>query len=220
LYDFSSSGPRVRYVAYSVVNLVMEAYDLKNYQVTLARTVVPPGGTEYGAAALYDIEAKAEGDAARTRSEFRPMLQALLADRFRLKVHREMKEMPVYAVVVGKDGPKFKESAADATESARVGVNGRNQHVTASKKTMDQLPQLIAGAFFTDRPIVNRTGLAGTYNFKLEATPQFRMTSDDPDLKNISVFTAIQQQLGLKLEPQKAMIEVLVVDAMERPSAN
>ncbi len=219
MVDFSSSGARVRYMAYDVVHLIMEAYNLKNYQVTFAPTVAPPSGGEYGAA-FYDIEAKAEGDGARTRNEFRPMLLALLADRFKLKVHREMKEIPVYALVVGKDGPKFKESALDSTESAHIGVNGLNQNITASKKTMDQLAQMIPSTFFVDRPVVDRTGLAGTYDFKMEATPEFRMTRDDPDLKNISVFTAIQQQLGLKLESQNGMIEVLAVDHVEKPSAN
>lgn len=219
MYDFSSSGPRVRYMAYAVVHLVMEAYNLKSYQVTFAPTAAPPGGTEYDTA-YYDIEAKAEGDGARTRNEFRPMLQALLADRFKLKVHREMKEIPVYALVVGKDGPKFKQSVPDAIESARIGVNGRNQNIAASKKTMDELAQMIPNIFFADRPVVNRTGLVGSYDFKMEATPEFRMTSDDPDLKNISVFAAIQQQLGLKLESQKAMIEVFVVNHVEKPSAN
>jgi hypothetical protein len=69
----------------------------------------PPGG-EYGAA-YYDVEARAEGDRARTRDEFRPMLQTLLADRFKLKLHRAAKQMPVYALAVRSDGPKFRESA-------------------------------------------------------------------------------------------------------------
>ena len=219
MYDFSSSGPRVNYIAYSVVQLVMEAYNLKNYQVTFAPTAARPTGTVYGTA-YYDIEAKAEGDAVRTRNDFRPMLQALLADRFKLKVHREVKEIPVYALVVGKDGPKFKESGPDSKESALIGVNGRNQTITASMKTMEQLAQLIPNAFAPDRPVVNRTGLAGTYDFKMEATPQFRMTGEDPELKNISVFAAVQQQLGLKLEPEKAMIEILVIDHVEKPSEN
>jgi uncharacterized protein (TIGR03435 family) len=67
---------------------------------------------------------------------------------------------------------------------------------------------------------VDRTGLAANYDFQLQATPEFRMTGDDPDLKHLSVFTAVQQQLGLKLEPQKGMIEVLVIDHVEKPSSN
>jgi uncharacterized protein (TIGR03435 family) len=219
IYDFSSSGPRVRYIAYATVQLIMEAYNVKNYQVTFAPTVKPPTGGEYGAA-YYDIEANAEGDRAWTRDEFRPMLQTLLSDRFKLKFHRADKEMPVYALVVGKDGRKFKESAQDAVESVLIGVNGRNQNITASKKSMDEFTRMIPNAFFVDRPIVDRTGLPGTYDFKIEASPESHMTGDELDLKSIGIFTAIQQQLGLKLEPQKAMIEVLVIDHVEKPSAN
>jgi uncharacterized protein (TIGR03435 family) len=148
------------------------------------------------------------------------MLQALLAHRFKLKLHREAKEMSVYALVVSKDGPKFKESARDAVESARVRTSGRNLSIVASKQTMDQLADLLPHAFSVELPVVNRTGLAGAYDFKLEATPEYRMTRGDPDLTNISVFIGIQRQLGLKLERQKAMIEVLVVDHAEEPSAN
>jgi uncharacterized protein (TIGR03435 family) len=219
MYDFSSSGPRVRYIAYATTQLIMEAYDVKNYQVTFAPTVEAPAGGEYGRA-LYDVEAKAEGDRVRSRNEFRPMLQMLLTDRFKLKLHHASKEMPVYALVVGKDGPKFKLSPREAVESAHVGVNGRNQNLTASRKSMDELATMIPNAFSVDRPVVNRTGLPGTYDFKIEATPEFRMTTADPDLKNISIFAAVQQQLGLKLEPQKAIIEVLVIDHVEKPSAN
>jgi uncharacterized protein (TIGR03435 family) len=131
MYDFSSSGPRMRYIAYPTIQLIMEAYNVKNYQVTFAPTVKPPTGGEYGDA-YYDIEAKAEGDRARTRDEFRPMLQTLLTERFKQRFHRAAKEMPVYALVVGKGGPKLKESARDAEESIHIGVNGRNQNITAA----------------------------------------------------------------------------------------
>jgi len=209
----------VKYIAYATVQLVMEAYKVKTYQVTFAPNTAPPSGGEYDTA-YYDITAKAEDDRARTRDEFRPMLQMLLADRFKLRVHREMREMPVYALLVAKGGPKFKESPPDATESVHIGVNGRNQSITASKQSMDELAKMIPNVFFMDRPLVERTGLGGNWDFKLEATPGPRMTGDDPDLKNISIFAALQQQLGLKLESQKALIEVLVVDHVEKPSAN
>src|SRR5262245_38384644 len=119
LYDFSSSGPRVRYLGYTVANLIMEAYNVKNYQVTFAPFIDTASGGEYGA---YDIEAKAPGDQARTRSEFRPMLQVLLAERFKLQLHRAQKELPVYVLSLEKNGPKLKESGPDAVPSARIGV--------------------------------------------------------------------------------------------------
>ena len=219
MYNFSSSGPRVRYIAYATIQLVMEAYNAKSYQVTFGPTAAPPFGGEYDTA-YYDIEAKAEGNRVRSRDEFRPMLQTLLADRFKLRVHREMKEIPAYALLVDKGGPKFKESALDSTELAHIGVNGRNQSITASKTSMDELAQIMVGVFSIDRPVVDRTGLAGAYDFKVEATPESRMNGSDPDLRNISIFTAVQRQLGLKLESRKAMMEVLVVDHVEKPSPN
>jgi uncharacterized protein (TIGR03435 family) len=218
LYYFSSSGPRARYIGYTTGQLIMEAYDVKNYQVAFAPTVKAPAGGEYGSA-LYDIEAKAEGDHARRRDEFRLMLQSLLTDRFKLKLHREAKEIPVYALVVGKDGPKFKVSPPEAVESTHVGVNGRNQNITATKKGMDEFATMIPNVFAVSRPVVNHTGLHGTYDFKIEATPESRITGDDPAMKNITIFAAVQQ-LGLKLEPQKATIEVLIVDHVAKPSAN
>lgn len=218
MYAFSSSGPRVRYIAYAAIHLVMEAYNLKDYQVTFASNAAPPSGGEYGMA-YYDVEAKAEGVRARTRDEFRPMLQTLLADRFGLRVHREMKEIHGYALLVGKGGPKLKESPPDATESAHIGVNGRNQSITASRVSMDELASMIPGVFFVDRPVLDRTGLAGAYDFKIEATPESRMMGSDPDLTIISIFAAVQQ-LGLELESQQVKIEVLVVDHVEKPSPN
>lgn len=213
LRGFSSSGTRVTMEGYLPIYLVMEAYNLKVYQVAFAPSATQ---SEY---VYYDIVAKAEGDGAPTRDEFRPMLQKLLAERFNLKVHREMREMPVYALVVGKNGPKFKESAPDATVDRYVGVNGRNQYVRASKAGMEWLAEEIPNTFFVDRPVVDRTGLNGTYDFRIEATPEFRI-NNNPEPDDISVFSAVQDQLGLRLEPQKAMVEVLVVDHMEKPSAN
>lgn len=206
---FSSSGPRVVYEAWPILLLVMEAYDLKRHQVAFPSRP-PDADTAY-----YDIAAKAEGAAPRPRSEFRPMLQALLAERFRLKVHWEDREMPVYALIVGKGGPKLKESAAD-TSTFLGGVNGRNQYIQAKKMTMDDLARNL-DFLGVDRPVIDRTGLAGRYDIRLEATPSLRRDSEPGEL---SIFTAVQEQLGLKLEPQRAKVEVLVVDHVEKPSAN
>ncbi len=193
----------------------MYAYNLKNYQVADTPALEAVGET------YYDIAAKAEGDGTPKQGEFRQMLQALLADRFKLKVHREMREMPVYALVVGKNGPKFKESSADANPSGNYGVNGRNQTMSLSKATMEDVARDLR--VYVDRPVVDKTGLKGNYDIKMEATPAFRISRnpDNPsDPGDISAFTAVQEQLGLKLEAQKALIEVLVVDHVERPSEN
>jgi uncharacterized protein (TIGR03435 family) len=208
---FSSSGPRLTLEAYSPMELVREAYSLELYQVSFAASIAASTAASISQpeATYYDIVAKADGDATPSRAEFRQMLQTLLAERFNLKVHREMKEMPVYALVVARSGPKFKESASDAALVANHGVNGRNQNVTLSRATMEVLARDIRGSFGVDRPVLDKTGLTGTYDIKIEATPEFRMNRVGDDPGQISVFTAVQQQLGLKFEPQKAPIEKL-----------
>jgi uncharacterized protein (TIGR03435 family) len=210
VFDFSSSGPRLRLEGYSAPLLIMEAYNLKSYQVSLASV---PGDT------YYDIAAEADEASAPSKAEFRRMLQALLADRFRLKVHRERKEMPVYALVVGKGGPRFAESPSDAVFSGFHGVNGRNQNMTLSKASMDVVAEEISN-YGLDRPVVDQTGLTGFYDIKMEATPEYRMSRQADGERDISVFDAVQQQLGLKLKPSRALIEVLVVDHIEKPSEN
>ena len=210
--DFSSSGTRLALAEYTVLGLVREAYDVKNYQVSFASNA-------HADDVFYDIDARAEGEGTPTRSEFQQMLQALLADRFQLKVHHDMKETPVYALVVGRNGPKFKESASDAEARHDVGVNGRNQFMKGTKVGMQEVVATINNIFFLDRPAVDRTGLTGAYDIRLEATPEYRI-NNNPGAADISTFSAVQDQLGLKLEPQKAMIDILVVDHIEKPSAN
>ena len=213
LLGYSSSGPRLTLEAYTVSDLIEEAYGLKNFQVMLAES----RARQVVYDAHFNIVAKAEGDGTPTKGEFRLMLQRLLEERFNLKSHREMKELPVYALVVGKDGPKFKESAPDAVLNSKHGVNGRNQTMTLVKATMESLADDISRDFGIDRPVLDKTALTGTYDIKLEATPEFRINhgsaSDD-----ISVFTAVREQLGLKLEPEKGPVEVLVIDHVEKPS--
>ncbi len=205
---YSASGNRVTLIGYNAAALIAEAYHLKRYQMSFAPSL--PDYEPY-----YDIVANAPGPAIPTRSEFREMLQSLLADRFHLKIRRESKEMAVYALVVAKDGPKFKESAPDAVFHANHGVNGRRQNVVATKFTMENL----ADDIYVDRPVVDRTGLTGAYDIKLEATPEFRMERD-PQPDDIRIFQAVQDQLGLRLVPQKVMFEVLVVDHVEKPTQN
>ncbi len=209
----STKGPRLNGLE-TVRGLIMYAYNLKNYQVIGPPEPNPVGDT------FYDVVAKAEGDVFPTKAEFQRMLQLLLADRFRVQVHREMREMPVYALVVGKSGAKLKQSASDAAYQWNLHVKGRNYEVTMTKASMDDLITGIASSF-PSRPVVDRTGLTGTYDAKITYTPDVRSNrTADPDPNDISIFTAVQEQLGLKLEPLKAMIEVLVVDRVEKPSAN
>jgi uncharacterized protein (TIGR03435 family) len=212
IMGFHSSGSLLNLKGYSVRGLIVEAYNLKFYQLDNA-------GLDWQQNIFYDIAARAEDGTAPTRNEFRKMLQTLLAERFNFKFHSEQKEMPVYAMIVEKGGPKFKESANDEAFAANVGVHGRNQSLSATHITMDSLAIDIESGFGSDRPVIDRTGLNGTYDLKIEATPEYRYNRDQQP-GDISVFSAIREQLGLKLDPQKANVEVLIVDHVEKPSEN
>jgi uncharacterized protein (TIGR03435 family) len=210
----STPGLRLNADATNLRGLLMYAYNVRNYQVSGSAPLLTVGDTR------YDIVAKAEGSGEPTRAEFRQMLQSLLADRFKLKFHREMREMPVYELVVGKNGPKFKESASDASPTAHFHWTGRNNEITMPKATMADMLDGIENSFL-DRPVLDNTGLIGTYDIKLTYTPDVRSNRDsEPDLSDISIFTAVQDQLGLKLQAQKAMVEILIVDYAEKPSEN
>ena len=147
------------------------------------------------------------------------MLQSLLADRFHLKLHREMRELPVYFLVVGKNGPKFRETQPDATPRANHGVDGRKQTLDLSLATMESLAAEMRSYYSVDRPVFDKTGLTGLYDIKLAATPEFRLLNNT-ESDDVDIFSALQSQLGLKLESGKANVEVLVVDQIEKPSAN
>jgi uncharacterized protein (TIGR03435 family) len=104
------------------------------------------------------------------------------------------------------------------TFSGHGGVNGRNQYMKQSKATMDNMVDAIRN--YADRPVVDKTGLTGTYDYRIEATLNFRLHDGTDDPNDITIFSAVQDQLGLRLEAQRAMVEILVVDRMEKPSAN
>jgi len=215
-WKFETSGSRLMIESYTFFGLVREAYHLPNFQIHMTGAPALMQSSEI----LYDITAKAEGDGTPTRDQFRQMLQALLADRFKLKVHREQVEIPVYALTVGKGGPKFKPSSPDADPTVHVSCIpncSANYVLTMPKGTMEDLSHNLD----LDRPAVDQSGLTGTFDIKLIYTPEFRRSSrPEPDLNDISIFTAVQDQLGLKLEPSKAMFEILVVDHAEKPSEN
>jgi uncharacterized protein (TIGR03435 family) len=216
-WKFAISGTRLTIESYTLFGLIKEAYHLSNFQIHMTGVPALMQSSEI----LYDITAKAEGDGTPTRDQFRLMLQALLADRFKLKVHREPVEIPVYALIVGKGGPKFKPSSPDADPTVRIGCItpncSSNYVLTMPKATMEDLSHNLD----LDRPAVDRSGLTGTFDIKLTYTPEFRRNSrPEPDLNDISTFTAVQDQLGLKLEPSNATFEMLVVDNVEKPSEN
>jgi uncharacterized protein (TIGR03435 family) len=189
----------------NLVSLIITAYDVRTYQIS--------GAPTWAYSEAYDIAAKAPGDARLTNDRLRPMLQALLAERFGLKVRHGTKVMPVYALKVAKKGPKVKESSPDATTSVSYHMGAVTQ-MAFSKTSVAQFARGLSS--FADRPVIDRTSLKGNYDLKLE------WSSDDSqpaqDVGAPSLFTAIQEQLGLKLEPQNGPVEMLIIDRVEKPS--
>ncbi len=158
----------------------------------------------------YDIIAKGAGEASDEQT--RQMLQSLLEDRFKLKIHREMKELPVYALIAGKGGPKFHEVKDDGS-AVEINGGGEGHPIVAHHISMKMLAATLSG--YVGDPVQDMTGLTGMYDLKLEFT-----SDQNPDAAGPSVFTAVQEQLGLKLEARKAPLEVLVIDRAEKPSEN
>lgn len=200
---FQISGPNVIISAPPLLGLISMAYNMEINQIA--------GGTDWMLDERFAIRAKAPGDTAPTRELAGLMLQSLLADRFQLKMHREKRDLPVYFLVVAKDGLKLKPSAPGAESSFQLG-SGVMTQIAGTKQTMEQLAHGLTGAG-VGRPVIDRTGIAGTYDFKLRWTPDLS-ASDKP-----SIF-AVLQEAGLKLESGKSPTDVLVIDHAERPSDN
>jgi uncharacterized protein (TIGR03435 family) len=214
-------GGRISATKMPVKSLIQVAYRIKPFQIT--------GGPSWLDSAPYDIEAKPDNPA--NAPPWQQMLQALLADRFQLKFHRETKELPVLALVLarkdGKLGPnltQWKEGTCvdrnqppPATKSAGPFCGGGNGRGTISGLGMPIGGLASVLSMTLGQSVVDHTGLAGKFDFKVQFTPDDRRTADSPDP---SLFTALQEQLGLKLDSQKGPVEIFVIDRVEKPSAN
>lgn len=201
------SGPRAIWTAYPMVGLLMDAYDVKSYQIS--------GGPAW-MLDRFDIEAMVAGNGELTKTQARDVLRAVLEDRFHLKAHRENKEMAIYALVVAKGGAKLKESAADAQPGMTLGVRGQMVDMKFTAWSMARLAEQIAGN--ENRKVVDKTGLTGSYDFALSYLQD--RGADAPNQDGPSLFAAVQEQLGLRVESQKGLVEMLVVEHADRPSPN
>jgi uncharacterized protein (TIGR03435 family) len=177
------------------------AYDLKEFEIE-GPTWIKSGGTG------YDIVAKAVGPA--SDGEMKLMLQTLLIERFEMKLHRETKTLEVCALLPGKGAASLKEAAA----GERPAFAGNAVTATFTSQPISRLTLLLTRRM--DRPVVDMTGLRGLYDFRLDLSG---LGSGNPS--SPSIFTTVQDNLGLKLQPQKAPIEILVIDSAEKvPTAN
>lgn len=207
------NGPLVNYSGCAVRDLVREAYNLK-YDSQI------DGVTGWIGNERFDISGRVAGEGIPTPDELRPMLRALLAERFSLKAHREIRETPVYALVVAKGGAKIKEHTPPETGGGlRPDRNGGA--VTVMKFTNSPLDTLVSVLTLSGdgRPVLDKTGLMGKYDFEfsyVQDPATHMMTGPSGE----SLFTILEEKLGLKLEAQKAPIEVVVIDSVARPSEN
>ena len=220
---FRRAGPgQLNATNASLKMLIEYAYDVRDYQLT--------GGPNWLDTERYDILAKPPADAdadiktaAERTAHLRQRVQALLADRFQLTLHRTTKELPIYALTVAKNGPKgLKEPDGSASDLIDNG-----HHLTCHKVSIEMMAKVfLQGAL--GRPVVDHTGIKGEFDFTLDwvADVGVRRPPGEAGAEPValpegpSLFTALQEQLGLKLEPQKGPVEILVVDRVEKPSEN
>jgi uncharacterized protein (TIGR03435 family) len=168
------------------------------------------GGPDWLDKDRFQIDGKT-ADPKNGDADLMQALQVLLADRFQLKLHRESRTLPAYVLEVAKGGPKLEKAPGDASGKTDAG-RGR---IDAQATTMDHFTEVLSR--HVDYPVLNRTGLDGKFNLKLEWTPESNRPEPNP---GPSLFTAVQEQLGLRIRPQKAPIEVIVIDRAERPTEN
>jgi len=216
---FLVRGRQFSTVNTSVSDLITFAYGLHARQIT--------GGPAWLETEKYDVVAKSDGEGQPNDKQWKMMVQKLLADRFKLTFHRDKKELSVYAIVVGKTGPKLTKSEGDPNGLPGLFFRGLGV-LPARNATMADFAGLMQ-ATVLDRPVVDQTGLPGRYDFTLTWTPdEFQFgglgVRVPPPADNAAappdLFTAFQEQLGLKLESTTAAAEVLVVDRVEKASEN
>ena len=197
------------------------------------------GGPNWLRFEKYDVDAKIDSSVVdelkalsqdqRTLAQ-QQMLRALLADRCKLAIHRETKDLAIYTLVIAKNGPKLQDAKPGETTSLSLGGNGETRSITGQARSIANLVQALSVALGC--PVLDKTGLAGKYDFKLEWTPDDSQAQSlstgapndrlapPPDSNAPSIFEAIQGQLGLKLVSGKGPVEIFVIDHVDRPSAN
>jgi uncharacterized protein (TIGR03435 family) len=212
----SVSSPPGRFSAQctTLLGLLFNAYPIKP-------NITIPGMPGWGTSVLFDVDAKMDDETALALQklpleeqwiEKQRMLQALLADRFKLRIHHEISQRNVYDLVIAKSG--FKLKAAPASEQRRGDAWGRGE-IGMHPGSMPRLAFILSDLL--DRNVLDKTGLSGNYEFDLKWTPDDQQSALDA---GPTLFTAIEEQLGLKLVPAKGPVDTIVIDHVERPSEN
>ena len=193
-------------------HLVSEAYHVYEFQIS--------GGPKWIDSDRFDVEAKAS-IGSPTRRQLREMLRKLLTDRFALTVRQETKEMPVYAIEVEKGGVKI--AAAKHPDAAPMFRVYQRRQITAENSTLEYLTEALS--ILLGKPVLDETGLEGTFDYKLEWSPdELQVQSSEappaPDGAAPSLTRAIKDQMGLKLVSKRGPVEFILVESAQKPAAN
>jgi uncharacterized protein (TIGR03435 family) len=216
---FSVKGRNYTTHNISLAGLIESAYGVHAKQIV--------NGPDWFDKDTYDLNAVPDGEGQPSDKQWNTMMQKLLADRFKLTFHHEQRELPVFALTVGKDGAKNMAENTGGGPLPSLFFQGTKGGIMlpARNATMKDFTGLLQEVVL-DRPVVDQTGLKGRYDFTLKWAPddsQFGghvpSASDDPSAPP-SLFTALQEQVGLKLTAQKTAVDVLVIDHVEKPSPN
>lgn len=206
--------------------LQYDAYEIPGPQIL--------GGPGWLTSERFDIEAKVDDATVNQMAKLgreqrnllkQQMVQQILADRFKLAIHWETKDLPVYALVIAKNGPKFQKSKNGDGDTS---ISSSNGHYTAQDVTMAKLAQSLTQVLSRElgRVVIDKTGIEGKYDLAFTREPEDRPTAAGNALNESSaptapsIFTVLQEQLGLKLESAKGPVEILVIDHIEQPSEN
>ena len=206
---FDLRGRRLIIENQPVEVMLMMAYGLQKSQII--------GAPEWVRTERFDTEGVADLDGAPNLKQYQGLVRKLLAERFGLKAHHEQRELPVFALTIAKGGEKLARSGGDPNGLPRDNAQGgiiRTHRFTNTSMSEFALMMLLE----VSRPMVDQTGLQGKYDFELRFSKDEAGTGD-PNAPP-GLFTAIQEQVGLKLEPVRAPADVLVIDKVERPGAN
>jgi uncharacterized protein (TIGR03435 family) len=185
--------------------LIEAAFGAKEFQIS--------GGPGWLSTDRYDLNATTGTTKDLNDTELRPYFQSLLADRFGFRFHRENREMPIYSLLVAKSGSKLTPHTGEGDPSTSISNSSGKTSITSRNMSMAHLADLLSGR--VDRVVVDHTELSGSYDLTLQWAPNPAENTTDP-----SLFTALQEQLGLRLESAKGPIEFIVIDDLERPSEN
>ena len=208
---FAVRGRHVVIQRQSVEAMLMVGYGLQKNQIA--------GAPEWVRTGNFDVDGTPDVDGEPSVQQFQSMVRKLLAERFGLKMHYEQHEMAVFALRVGKDGPKLKGSASNSNTLPSQRVRGGDGYRVLEFRDVSMQDLTVMMLYNVDRPLVDQTGLKGRYDFDLRYTYDESQAPTDGTAPP-GLFTAVQEQLGLKFDSVKAPAEVLVVDKVERPSAN